>query len=242
VIPALLIQGRDLVKTTGFDDPTYLGDPINTVRLFSEKGADELAVLAIDQDGPIPDLDFLAELASECFMPVSYGGGLRTVDQCAAIFELGMEKVVLRQALFDDPTLISAVAGRFGSQAVCVCIDYRGGGADAKLWRPVGVPELSLQAAVERAVSAGAGEIMLQSIDRDGTMAGYDLASIELVSGISPVPVVPLGGAGALADMVAAEAAGATAVAAGSFFVFHGRRRAVLVSYPTDDELEDCLR
>jgi cyclase len=238
----LLLRGRDLVKTVEFDDPTYLGDPINTVRLFSEKGADELAVLSIDPQAVRPDLELLAELASECFMPVSYGGGLRTMDHCAAIFDLGMEKVVLRQALYTDPALITKVAAAYGSQAVCVCIDYTGSGQDARPWRPADAAELSLTQAVDRAVSAGAGEVLLQSIDRDGSMQGYDLEAISQVSAISPVPVVALGGASSLADMVSAQEAGATAVAAGSFFVFHGRRRAVLVSYPTDDDLEGALR
>jgi cyclase len=242
VIPALLVRGRDLVKTVGFADPTYLGDPINTVRLFSEKGADELAILSIDPSTPRPDLELLAELASECFMPVSYGGGLRTLDHCAAIFDLGMEKVILRQAVDDDVDLATRVAAAYGAQAVCVCIDFTGSGADARVWRPDGAADLSLTAAVHRAVSAGAGEVLLQSIDRDGSMQGYDLEAIRIVSDVSPVPVVALGGAGGLPDMVAAQEAGATAVAAGSFFVFHGRRRAVLVSYPGDDELEGALR
>ncbi len=238
MIPALLLRGRDLVKTTAFRDPTYVGDPLNTVRLFSEKGADELAILSIDPGSARPDLGFLAELASECFMPVSYGGGLRTPDDCAAIFDLGMEKVVLRQALTDSPRLVTRVASEYGSQAVCACIDYTGSGSDA---RTVGPERATLVDAVARAVDAGAGEVLLQSVDRDGSMRGYDTASVTLVSASCPVPVVALGGAGALADLTAAQVAGASAVAAGSIFVFHGRRRAVLVSYPDDEELEAVL-
>jgi cyclase len=238
VIPALLLRGRDLVKTTAFADPTYVGDPLNTVRLFSEKGADELSILSIDPTSERPDLGYLAELASECFMPVSYGGGLRTFDDCAAIFDLGMEKVVLRRALVDSPGLVSRVAAAYGSQAVCACVDYIGSGADA---RTVGPAAGSVAEVVARAVEAGVGEVLLQSVDRDGSMTGYDTATVAAVSATCPVPVVSLGGAGGLADLTAAQAAGASAVAAGSIFVFHGRRRAVLVSYPDDEELEAVL-
>jgi cyclase len=237
VIPALLLRGRDLVKTTRFADPVYIGDPINTVRLFSEKGADELAVLSIDPTRKRPDLEHLAELASECFMPVGYGGGLRTPDDCAAIFDLGMEKVILREALVDGARTVTEVASAYGSQAVCACIDYHGTGAQARPWGQDG----TLRDVVARAVDAGAGEVLLQSIDRDGTMSGYDTEAVELVSGECPVPVVALGGAAGRPDLAAARAAGASAVAAGSMFVFHGRRRAVLVTYPDDVELEEVL-
>ena len=240
VIPALLLRGRDLVKTTAFADPTYVGDPINTVRLFSEKVADELAILSIDPGFVRPDLEYLAELASECFMPVSYGGGLRTLDDCAAIFDLGMEKVVLRQALTDDPALVTKVASAYGSQAVCACIDYRGSGPDGKTWGTGGGPRTVVDAVV-RAVESGAGEVLVQSIDRDGTMTGYDLEALRALSSVCPVPLVALGGGGGLDDVAAAREAGASAVAAGSMFVFHGRRRAVLVSYPDDDELDAVL-
>jgi cyclase len=237
VIPALLLRGRDLVKTTSFTDPVYVGDPINTVRLFSEKGADELFVLSIDPGTERPDVSYLAELASECFMPMGYGGGLRTLEQCTAIFDIGMEKVVLRQALVENPGLVSQVAGSFGSQAVCACIDYTGSGHEARQL----TTGATLSSAVARAVEAGAGEILLQSVDRDGQMRGYDTVAIGAVAADCPVPLVAMGGAGSHADLAAAQTAGASAVAAGSLFVFHGRRRAVLVSYPDDVELEEVL-
>lgn len=236
IIPVLLLdRDRRLVKTIGFGDRTYIGDPFNVLRLFNEKEVDEIVVLDIDAtaDDRAPDLGFVAELASECFVPLSYGGGLRTVRQCEAIAAKGVEKLVIG-AMCQDETFIAAVSASLGAQAVIGCLDYRGRGRAAQVKRRSGrTPGSgSLLEAAERLCAAGCGEVLLQSIDRDGTREGYDLDTVALVAPLLPVPVIALGGAGEAAHLAPALRAGASAVASGSAFSFIGPLRAVLISYP----------
>lgn len=242
IIPVLLLDSRRrLVKTRGFRDEVYVGDPFNVVRIFNEKEVDEICLLDIDAtvDGRQPDVGFIRELASECFMPLSYGGGLRSVADATPIFAAGVEKVVLGRAGSDDGA-IRALADSFGSQAVTVCIDYRGGSTGLRVvtdrGRMVTDPDPIQRA--RRAEAAGAGEILLQDVDRDGTRAGYNLAMISEVAQAIEIPLVALGGAGNLRHLAEGLAAGASAVASGSTFVFLGRLRAVLITYPAAQELE----
>jgi cyclase len=236
IIPVLLLDGaRRLVKTVGFDGRTYIGDPFNVVRLFNEREVDELFLLAIDA-GPQkkgPDFEFLAKFAGECFMPVAYGGGIATVEQCYSLNRLGFEKLVVTSRA-DDSILVSSIARDMGSQALVTSIDYFGSGADAKT--KLGVHPLVI--ARQRAES-GFGEIILQSIDRDGARSGYDLATIEQVAAGVDVPVIALGGAGSCDHFRPALEVGASAAASGSAFTFIGRRRAVLVTYPGQSQLDE---
>jgi cyclase len=243
LIPCLLLSEGNLVKTRRFRDPVYLGDPINAVKIFSEKCVDELCVLDIEasKNGAGPDFDLLAEIATEAFMPLSYGGGITTVEQIRRLFHIGFEKVILNTAWQNDPALLETAAGLFGSQSIVASIDVRQdvlrryhcmtcGGT-----RPVeGTPaELA-----RRAEAAGAGEILLGSIDRDSAMQGYDLKLIRSVAEAVRIPVIASGGAGSAADMKAAlEQGGAHAAAAGSMYVFYGPRRAVLIHVPEEKEL-----
>jgi cyclase len=242
LIPVLLVdRDRRLVKTVGFGERTYIGDPFNVMRLFNEKEVDEICVLDIDAavDGRGPDIGFVTELASECFMPLSYGGGLTSLGPCQALAAAGVEKFVIGSAAC-DPGLISQMAAVFGQQAVVGCVDYRSRpGTAAVCYTQSGQIPLGRNP-LEHArglVEAGVGEIILQSIDLDGTRAGMDLDLIEKIACALPVPLVALGGAGETPHLLDALRAGASAAASGSAFAFIGRLRAVLISYPDAVEL-----
>ena len=245
VIPVLLLdRRRRLVKTRGFGQPVYIGDPFNVMRIFNEKEVDEICVLDIDAttDGREPDIGFLRELANECFMPLAYGGGITSVAQCAELMKSGIEKVVIGSAA-EQGSLIREVSADFGSQAVCVCVDVKGSGTKATVvthhaHRPQSVPPIDY---ARRAQDLGAGEILLQSVERDGAREGYDLSLICEVARSVSIPVIAVGGAGTYAHLRDGLLAGASAVASGSAFVFVGRLRGVLVSYPLGEELEGIL-
>lgn len=235
LIPILLLdRDRRLVKTVGFGERTYIGDPFNVVRLFNEKEVDELVVLDIDatRDGRLPDVGFVAELASECFMPLAFGGGLDDVGTCELLSRAGVEKLIIG-TMADRPEFIRSLERSLGAQAVTVCVDCSGGADDPAATRS-GTHQLDRSALehAKRAADAGAGEILLQSVPRDGTRNGMDLQAIRKVSAALEVPVVAAGGAGTVAHLAAALSAGASAAASGSTFSFIGRLRAVLVTYP----------
>lgn len=238
IIPFLLISGSGLVKTRGFDEPKYVGDPINTVRLFNEKEVDELVVLDIraTTNGTEPDYATIENLAIECRMPLCYGGGIRSADSAASIVRMGVEKVALSAAALESPTLVARVADRIGSQSTAVVLDVRRrGDRHWSVWthngtRPVGTGLLPL---IEELQAAGVGELVLNSIDRDGTSLGYDIPLAEAVRAACSVPITMVGGAGNLGHLEElVRACGVIGVGAGSLFVFKGVHRAVLVSYP----------
>jgi cyclase len=246
VIPCLLLRNGGLVKTLKFADPKYVGDPVNAIRIFNDKEVDELMVLDItaSRERREPDYGLIERIAGECFMPLCYGGGVRTVEQANRIFGLGVEKVSLNTSALEDLSIVTELAGRFGSQSVAVCADVaRNWMGRPKLRRAsdgktLDMPWLDF---LGKAVAAGAGEAILQSVDRDGTMRGMDVELIAQAAGSLPVPLIAAGGAGSLEDIKAAVDAGASAVAAGAFFVFHGPHRAVLITYPRYHELEKLL-
>lgn len=247
VIPCLLLQGEGLVKTKRFKDPIYVGDPINAIRIFNDKEVDELIFLDISasREGRGPNFRTIRDIASECFMPVGYGGGIRSLEDARQVLSLGIEKIILNTAALRQPELVSDLAREFGSQAIVVSIDAKK--------RLLGGYEVMGASATERAglkptdharrmVALGAGEIFLNSIDRDGTQSGFDIALIRSVARTVSVPVVACGGAANLIDFAEAVVdGGASAVSAGSMFVFHGKHRAVLISYPTRAELDTTL-
>lgn len=246
VIPALLLRDGGLVKTRQFKDAKYVGDPINAIRIFNEKEVDELMVLDIvaSRRGQDPDYAMIELFAGECFMPLCYGGGVRTVEQAARIFDLGVEKISLQSAAIHDISLISRIAERFGSQSIVVSIDIkrnwmkRPGLYESSTGK---IRKLAWLDFARQAVAAGAGEVLINSVDRDGEMQGMDLDLIREASTALTVPLIALGGVGGLQDIKAAVDAGASAVAAGAFFVFHGPHRAVLITYPLYQELEILL-
>ena len=247
VIPVLLIMGDGLVKSVRFKNHKYVGDPINAVKIFNEKEVDELAILDISAtaNGRPPDLKKISEIASEAFMPVSYGGGITSIDQVKNILFNGIEKVVLNKSAHTNPGLIGQIANNFGSQSVVVSIDvkknflskykvYTDNGSRNSGYDPV---EFAL-----KCEEHGAGEILLNSIDRDGTYKGYDINLLQEVSNAVTIPVVATGGAGSVADFKTAITEGkASAVSAGSMFVFQRPHNAVLISYPTQSQLLEQL-
>jgi cyclase len=243
VIPCLLLRGAGLVKTTRFRDPIYVGDPVNTVRIFNEKEVDELVLLDIGAtvENRKPSLDMIERIASEAFMPVAYGGGIRSIDDARAVLACGVEKVVINTAAVEEPRNVREIADAYGSSSVVVCIDVRRkllGRLEVMVRAGRTGTGLDPVAFARTAEGLGAGEILVNSIERDGTMQGYDLELVRRVARAVSVPVIACGGAGSLQDFSGAlHEAGASAVAAGSFFVFHGRHRAVLVSYPTPEQL-----
>lgn len=250
IIPCLLVHEGGLVKTVGFRNPKYVGDPINAVRIFNEKEADELIVLDIDATarGREPDYKMIADLAAECRMPLCYGGGVRTPEQAKRIIGLGVEKVSLSAAAIEEPATVSRIAEAVGRQSVVVVIDVRKRGflghslevctrnaTQSHKFDPI---DLAL-----RMQGAGAGEIVLNSVDRDGQMQGYDLALARRLWDALSIPMTVLGGAGSLDDIAAlVRECGVVGAAAGSLFVFKGQYRAVLINYPAPTRKDELLR
>ncbi len=244
IIPVLLISKGGLVKSVNFKNHKYVGDPINAVKIFNDKEVDELVVLDIDASAEKrgPNFEVIKEIVSEAFMPVSYGGGITNMIEVETLLQNGIEKVILNHTALNNPSLITQIANSAGSQSVVVFIDYKKNlWGKQKVYTENGKSNTSLdplELAI-KCVELGAGEIILQSIDRDGTYKGYDLDTIHLISSKIPIPVVALGGAGSLDDFSDAVAKGASAVAAGSMFVFQRPHQAVLISYPKQSELKE---
>jgi cyclase len=243
VIPSLLLRNGGLVKTVKFQDAKYVGDPINAVRIFNEKEVDELVFLDIGATpaGSGPNFRLLADITSEAFMPFGYGGGITTVDQVKRLYALGVEKVIINTAAANTPKLVEEAAAIAGSSSVVVSIDVRRNFFGRySVWVRSGQVDVKQDPVVyaREMERLGAGEILLTAIDRDGTQSGYDLELIRLVADAVAVPVVAAGGAGSLQHFREAADAGASAVAAGSLFVFHGKYKAVLITYPEYRDLE----
>lgn len=248
LIPCLLVHNGGLVKTVNFANPKYVGDPINAVRIYNEKEVDELVVLDIDATvkGTEPDYQLISHLASECRMPLCYGGGVRTVAQIEKIISLGVEKVAVSSAAVENPALISDAASRVGSQSVVVVIDVKKSGllrryevVTHNASRRTGLNPIEF---ASQMAEFGAGEIVINSVYRDGEMKGYDLDLIEHVRQVVHLPLTVLGGAGSLDDLKELISRyGIIGAAAGSLFVFKGRYRAVLINYPNRAEKEALL-
>src|SRR5512134_1823930 len=247
VIPALLLQGQGLVKTVKFRNPTYLGDPINIVRIFNDKEVDELVFLDINatNENRPPAFKMLANITSECFMPLGYGGGICSMDDIKTLLSIGIEKIILNTSAVENPALVRAAADYAGSQAVVISIDVKKSFLGKyEVWTRSGKKGTGLDP-VKHAIEMekqGAGELLINSIDRDGTMQGYDLDLIRRISDAVSIPVVACGGAGSVADLAAAvRIGGASAAGAGSLCVFHGPHRAVLINFPSPAELESAF-
>jgi cyclase len=243
VIPILLIQKGGLVKSVKFKDHKYVGDPINAVKIFNEKEVDEIVILDISATAEkrAPNIQQLKEIASEAFMPLAYGGGITNLDQIKQLFAIGVEKIVLNNAAFVNPELVNDAAKFAGSQSVVVSIDVKKNmWGRSKVYVQNGTRNTNLDPSeyAKKMEAAGAGEIFLNSIDRDGTFSGYEMDLIKLVSLSISIPVVAVGGASSLNDFLLAVQHGASAVSAGSMFVFQRPHRAVLISYPGQSELK----
>lgn len=237
VIPVLLLRNGGLVKTRQFGDDTYIGDPINAVRIFNDLRVDEIVLLDIDasKEGRSISMELVREIGEEANMPFAVGGGIRDLSTIGKLTSAGAERVILNTYAFERPEFITEAANAYGSSTICVCIDHR------KKWGKYQVRtrggsnkvKLELKEAAVMAEQSGAGEIIVQSINHDGMMTGYDLEAIHSVSANVSVPVVALGGAGSASDLEECYAkAYANGLAAGSLFVFSGKHRGVLIQYP----------
>lgn len=243
IIPCLLVHNKGLVKTTKFKEPKYVGDPINAVKIFNEKEVDELIVVDIDASvkGYEPDYNMIENLATECRMPLCYGGGIKTVEQAQKIFNLGVEKIAISSLAIDNPSIITEIANRVGNQSVVVVLDVKKKTLSNKYevfihngTKNTGIDPITY---VSKLQDLGAGEIVINSIDQDGLMKGYDMILINKVRENISIPLTVLGGAGSIDDIGnVIKNHGIIGVAAGSLFVFKGKFRAVLINYPTMDE------
>lgn len=248
IIPCLLIQDSGLVKTTNFKDAKYVGDPINAVKIFNEKESDELIVVDIDATvrNKEPNYKQIALLAAECRMPLCYGGGIKTAEQAKKIISLGVEKVAISSAAIERPELISEVAEAIGSQSVVVVLDVKKRflSKTYDVWTHNGTKntKLNFLDVAQLVQEKGAGEIVVNSIDHDGMMKGYDMPLVTALREAVRIPMTVIGGAGSLSDFKKViDECGIVGVAAGSFFVFKGAYRAVLISYPTPEQKRELF-
>ena len=236
IIPVLLLQNGRLVKTVRFKYPKYIGDPLNALKIFNEKQTDEIIVLDIEATikERRPDLALITSLAGECTMPLAYGGGIKTVEDAAILFNCGVEKIILNSAAFHNPKLISEIAYLYGSQSIIVSVDVRAVHGRYKVFVGNGKLNTHYDPATyaKKAEQMGAGEIMLTSIDREGTYRGYDTVLINMVARAVQIPVISCGGAANINDLDLAIKYGASAAAAGSIFLFKGKHQAVLINMP----------
>jgi imidazole glycerol-phosphate synthase subunit HisF len=249
IIPCLLVRDKGLVKTVNFKAPKYVGDPLNAVKIFNEKGVDELIVLDIDATikQREPNYKMIANLAMECRMPLCYGGGINNKDQALRIFELGVEKIAISSAALENPKIVSEIAGIVGNQSVIVVLDvkkkkfskgynlYTHNGKQKADSNPVEI--------ARKVETLGCGEIVINSIDHDGVMKGYDKKIINEIRNAISIPMTVLGGAGTLDDIGGMiREHGIIGVAAGSLFVFKGKYKAVLINYPNITEKENLIK
>lgn len=244
IIPSLLIQDNGLVKTVNFKNPKYVGDPINAVKIFNEKSVDELAVFDIDATvkGHEPNYSLIERIANQSRMPLCYGGGVKTVEQAQRIFGLGIEKIALSSVVLQNPQLITAIADRVGAQSVIVVLDVKKkmfGGYEVYTHNGKKGTGINPFQFIQEAQELGAGEIIINSIDQDGVMKGYDFGLIDKAREQTSLPMTVLGGAGSLEDIKKViDKHKIIGVAAGSLFVFKGVYKAVLINYPTKEEKE----
>jgi len=244
IIPCLLLDGKGLVKTYKFRSPTYIGDPCNAIKIFNEKEVDELILLDIQatNNKSNPSFEFISELAGECFMPFSYGGGITSLEDMNRIIYSGAEKIIINTQAIINPIIVQQSAEKFGSQSIVVSIDvkkdflgrYKVYSHNQKKIHNLDPVSFSIQMQ-----ELGAGELMVNSVDKDGTMTGMDLDLIKMISTKVDVPVIASGGAGTLKHLKDAIDIGcASAVSAGSMFVFYGKNKAVLISYPSYNKVQ----
>lgn len=248
LIPCLLMDGGRLVKTRAFAKPAYVGDPVNTVKIFNEKEVDEIILLDIgaSRAGQAPDFERVRDIATECFMPLCYGGGVRSVEDAQRLFENGVEKVAVNTAALANPGLIGEIAKRYGSQSVVAAMDVVSPWLRGHRVRNVAGRSTTAMRPVDwarRMVDEGAGELLVSAVERDGSMQGYDLELVQGVCRAVQVPVIACGGAASLDDCRRVIQEGrASAAAAGALFVYQGPHRAVLINYPSPEQLQEMFR
>jgi len=246
LIPILLLKNNGLVKTIRFKDAKYVGDPINVVKIFNEKEVDELMLLDIlaSKERREPNFRMIEQIAGECFMPLAYGGGVKSFAQAKKLFSIGIEKVCLHSSAIENPELITKLAEYYGSQSIVISIDikknwlgryrlYHSGDSRLLRW--------NWKEYIHRVIEAGAGELVLNAVDKDGTLSGPDLELISTASLLTDIPLVAVGGISSMDDIRDVIKAGASAAAAGAYFIYHGPHRAVLITYPKQEDLKKSL-
>lgn len=244
VIPVLLLRNQGLVKTIKFDKHVYVGDPINAIKIFNEKEVDELIFLDIDasKNGLEPNYSMISQIATECFMPVCYGGGIKDIEMIRKILKLGIEKIAINSSALKSLDFVRNAVNTFGSSTIVVSIDIKKSILgkhqifDHKNKKTLNIDLFEYINEIEQ---CGVGELLINSVDKDGTMTGYDISLIEKITKHVKIPVIACGGASSFSDFkTAINFAKASAVGAGSFFVFHGKHKAVLITYPSAEELK----
>ena len=248
LVPCLLLKKHGLVKTIKFKNERYIGDPINAVKLFNEKEVDEIMLLDIEATAKNqePNFELIEEIANECFVPLCYGGGVNSISQMHKIYALGIEKISLSSIAINDISFIKKAISIFGSQSVVVTLDYKKTFFGKKMMY-VCNGKIKTKYSVDEFVrilnEVGVGEIVLNSIDNDGTMLGYDKETIKIISKITQIPIIALGGAGNLNDMIEViKEADISAAAAGSLFVYHGKLKGILINYPKFDDIQSMMK
>ena len=242
LIPCLLISDEDMVKTRKFKKPIYIGDPINTAKIFNDKEVDELIVIDIScqKNKKEPNYKIIKELASECFMPLCYGGGITNMKIVDKLFSLGIEKICIQEAFFNNPDLINKIIKKYGSQSLVISVDIKKNIlGKKKLYRSASnkLSKLSYSDYINKVTESGAGELLLCSVDNEGEMSGLDCELIKEIKELINIPLIVTGGVGNIEHIVNGFKAGANAVAVGSFFIFKGPLRGVLITYPTIEEI-----
>ena len=249
IIPTLLLHDKGLYKTVKYSikKGKYVGDPINAIKIFNDKGVDELIFLDIDasKEKRGPDFNMLKNIASECFMPVGYGGGITTMEQIKQIFQIGIEKVILNSVLLEDLSLLKNASKDFGAQSIVASVDIKKNlFGKYKIYNSAKQKnsDLDIKKHLQSLEENGAGEIYISSVDKDGTFEGYDIELMKDISKDIKVPVIINGGAKSISDFSRAiKECGVSAVSAGSMFVFNGPHKAVLITYPEYEKLEEKL-
>ena len=246
IIPTLLLHDLGIVKTKNFVNPVYIGDPINAVKIFNEKEVDEILLFDISatKQGRDPNYLWLKDIVSESFMPVGYGGGIHNIDQAKKLFDIGIDKIVLNYSL-DNFKLIESLSNIYGNQSIVGCLDFKKSFLGKyNCYKSNGKVKMTYEINdfIDSIISAGVGELVIQSIDREGTMKGYDLDLLKFITKRINVPVIASGGAGTLLHFRdAVLTGGASAVSAGSMFVFKGKQRGILINYPKQDDIKNLF-
>ncbi len=247
IIPSLLLKERGFVKTIKYKNPQYIGDPFNTVKIFNSLEADEIMITDIEatKKGIDPDFDFLKEIASECFMPISYGGGIKNVDHIGKLIQCGIEKVSLNAAVMDRPAFLKEASNKFGTSTIIAVMDIKKnmfGSYGLYSYSKTKKPSITLVGYAKQLEELGAGELFINNVDLEGTMSGYDATIIAEIAENINIPIVVNGGAKSLIDMGnIIKRTKISGAAAGSVFVYHGRNNAVLISYPNQREIKEIF-
>lgn len=246
IIPCLLMSNRGLVKSVGFKNPQYVGDPINAVRIFNEKEVDELILLDIDasRQHDSPDFELIADIASEAFMPIAYGGGIKTLEQAKRIVNSGVEKIILNSVALENLKLVNELSQNLGASSTVVAIDVKKDiFGKYKIFNPStrSLEKKSLKTHIADIVALGVGEILINDISREGSYKGLNLELIKMVTSTINVPLIIAGGTGNLEHCVEASKLGAAAIAVGSMVIYMGKHRAVMINYPSRDRLKEVF-